>query len=64
MKHEFSRQVSEKFPHIKINENLSIGSRVVPRGRTDRRTDMTALIVAFLNFSKIDVTNSGFQILV
>jgi len=41
MKHEFSRQVSEKFSHIRFNENPSIGSRVVPCGRTDRRTDMT-----------------------
>ena len=67
MKYEFSRQISEKFSHIKFNENPSIGSRVVPCGRTERGTDMTKLIVALPNFSispKIDVKNSGFQILV
>ena len=41
MKLEFSRQISEKFSHISFNENPSIGSRVVPCGRTDRPTDMT-----------------------
>ena len=41
---------------MKQNENLSIESRVVSRGRTDGRTDrhthmgMTKLIVAFRNF--------------
>ena len=32
----------------KNNENPSSGSRFVPRGRTDRRTDVIKLIVAFL----------------
>ena len=31
---------------------MSSGSRVVPRGRADRRTDMTKLIVALRNFAK------------
>jgi hypothetical protein len=33
--------------HIKFHENPSVGSRVVPCGRTD----MTKLIVAFRNFA-------------
>jgi hypothetical protein len=36
---------------IEFNENLSSGSRVVPYGQTDGRTDMTRLIVAFRNFA-------------
>ena len=36
---------------MKFHENPSNGSRVVACGRTDRRTDMTKLIVDFLNFS-------------
>jgi hypothetical protein len=35
MKREFYQQVFEKHSNIKFNENLSCGSRVVPR-RTDR----------------------------
>jgi len=38
MKLEFSRQIFEKYSNIKFHENSSSGSRVVPRGRTDRRT--------------------------
>ena len=48
----------EKSPNIICYENLPSGTRVVPCGRrdslanrqTDRQTDMTNLIVAFLNF--------------
>ena len=36
---------------IKFHENLSSGSRVVPCGRTDRRTVTTRLIVAFRSFA-------------
>ena len=46
MRLEYSRQIFEKFSNIKLNENLSSGSRVVPCGRTD----MAKLIVAFRNF--------------
>jgi len=35
MKLEFSRQILEKSSIIKFHEHPSIGSRVVPRGRTD-----------------------------
>jgi len=52
MKLEFSGQIFEKYSNIKFHENLSIGSRVVPRGHSDRRTDMTKLVVAFRNFVK------------
>ena len=49
MKLEFSRQIFEKSSDIKFDENPSSGSRVVPCGQTDGRTDMTKLIVAFRN---------------
>ena len=45
-----SRQMFEKSPNIKFNENPSCGSRVVPFRRTDRRTDKTKLIATFRNF--------------
>jgi hypothetical protein len=47
MKLEFSRQIFEKYSSIKFHENPSIGSQVVPCGRTD----MTKLTVAFSNFA-------------
>jgi len=40
-----------QFSNVKFYENPSRGSRDVPCGRTDGRTDMTKLIVAFLNFA-------------
>jgi hypothetical protein len=43
MKLEFSKQNFEKYSNIKVHENLSGGSRVVPC----RETDITKLIVAF-----------------
>jgi hypothetical protein len=36
---EFSRQVFEKYSNIKFHENPSSGSRVVPCGQADGRTD-------------------------
>jgi hypothetical protein len=51
IKIEFSRQVFEKSPNIKFHENPSSWSRVVPRGQTDGRTDLTKLIVVFRNFA-------------
>ena len=47
MKFEFYREALEKYTNVKFHENPSSGSRVVPRGRTDRQTDMKKLIVAF-----------------
>jgi len=38
MKLEFSRDVFEKYPNAKFNENPSSGGRVVPCGRTDGQT--------------------------
>jgi len=38
--------------YIKFNESPSSGSRVFPLGRTNRRTEMTKLIVAFRSFAK------------
>ena len=39
-----------EFSNIKFNQSPSNRSRVVARGQTDGRTDMTNLIVAFRNF--------------
>jgi hypothetical protein len=50
MKLEFFRQIFENPSDIKFHENPFSGSRVVPCERTDRRTDMTKLTVAFRNF--------------
>jgi len=52
MELEFSQQSFGKFSDIKFDENPSNGSRVVPCGPTDGRTDITKLIVAFRNFAK------------
>jgi hypothetical protein len=51
VKFEFSRQIFEKFSNMKFGENPSGRSRVVPYGRTDGRTGMPKLIVAFRNFA-------------
>jgi hypothetical protein len=48
---EFSQKKIEKYSNIKLYENPSGGSRVVPCGQTDRRTDMIKLVVAFRNFA-------------
>jgi len=50
IKLEFCGQLFEKYSNIKFHENPSNGSRGIPCGRTDRRTDTTKLIVAFRNF--------------
>jgi len=47
MKLEFSRKIFEKSSNIKFHGKPSSGSRVVPCGLTDGRTDMTKLIVGF-----------------
>jgi len=46
-----SGQIFENYTNIEFHENLSIGSRVVPCGRTDMLADMTKLIVAFRSFA-------------
>jgi len=51
MKLEFSQQIFEKYSDIKFHKNPSSGSRVVPCGQTDGRTDMTKPTVAFRNFA-------------
>jgi hypothetical protein len=51
MKLEFSGQILEKWLHIKFHYYPSSESWVVPCGKTDGRTDMTRLIVAFSYFA-------------
>jgi hypothetical protein len=51
MKLTFSQQIFEKYSNIKFHENPSCGSRVVPCGKMDGRTDLMKLIVAFRNFA-------------
>jgi len=45
----FPLQIFEKYSNIKFHKNLSSGSRVVLCGRTDKRTDITKIIVVFLH---------------
>jgi hypothetical protein len=52
MKLELSRNVFEKISYTKFQQNPSGGSRVVPCGWTEGRTDVTKLTVAFCNFAK------------
>jgi len=52
----------EKYSNIKFHENLSGGSRDVPCGRTDRRTDMTKLIFSFRNFANAPKNESCFVV--
>jgi len=47
----FSLQIFEKYSNIKFHENLSRGSRVVPCGKIDGRTDLSKQLVAFQNFA-------------
>jgi len=49
MKFEFSPQIFEKKTNIKFHENPSGGSGAVPCGKTDEKTDVTKLVVAFRN---------------
>jgi hypothetical protein len=44
---KFPIQICEKSSNIKFNENLPIGSRVIPRGRKDEQTDTMELTAAF-----------------
>jgi len=46
---EFSRHILWKYSDTKFHESRSSGSRVVPCGRTDGRTNTTKLTVAFRN---------------
>jgi len=54
MQPEFCRQIFEKSLNIKLHENPSIGSRVVPGGETDTRTvrrNEANTVVAFRDFA-------------
>jgi hypothetical protein len=43
----------EKYSDIKFHENPFSGRRVVAYGRTDRRIDITKLIVAFRDLENV-----------
>jgi hypothetical protein len=62
MKLEFSQQFFFKSSNTKFHENPLIGSRVflcgMTVGQTGRRTDMTKVVVAFLNFANAPKTTS------
>jgi hypothetical protein len=47
MKLEFSEQIFEKYSNIKLRENPSSGSRVVPCGRTDRHDEANSRFSQF-----------------
>ena len=47
MKPEFSRQIFRKYPNIKFGEHVQ--RKPICSTRTDKRTDMTKLMVAFRN---------------
>jgi hypothetical protein len=51
MKLELPEQFFEKYSNLKFHEKLFSGSRGVPCGKTDGRTNMKKLIVAFGNFA-------------
>jgi hypothetical protein len=55
----FSRQIFEKVSNIKFNQSPPSGSRVVPCGQTDGRTDMTKLIAAFRNLANAPKKRHG-----
>jgi hypothetical protein len=52
MKLEYFQQIFEKYSNIKFHDNPSSGSRVVPRGGTNGRTDMAKPVATFRSFSK------------
>jgi hypothetical protein len=47
MKHEFSRQIFEKYRISNFMQTLPVGAELF---QVDRRADMTKVIVAFRNF--------------
>jgi hypothetical protein len=53
LRHEFSRQIFEKYSDIQFQEHLSNGNRVVSCGRTD----VTKLIVVVSNFGNAPKKN-------
>jgi len=48
---EFSQQILKKFSNIKLHEDPSSESRVVPYRQMGGQTDMMKLTVAFHNFA-------------
>jgi len=59
MKLEFL-DILEKYRNVKFHDYPSSGERLVPCGRTERKTDMTELIVAFHSFAKASKDGSTY----
>jgi hypothetical protein len=53
MKFEFARQIFGKIQISNFVKIRPVEARVVPCGRTDGRTDLTELVVAFRNFVRL-----------
>ena len=51
IKFDFSRYIFEKLSNVMFHESPSIGNRVLPCGQTDRRPEVSKLIVAFRNLA-------------
>jgi hypothetical protein len=48
MKLEISRQILDKYPNIKLNENLPVPAKLFRAdGQKNRQTNMTKLLVVF-----------------
>jgi hypothetical protein len=57
MKLEFFRQIFQKYSNVTFHENPSSDTE------TDRRTDMTQLIVAFRNFANATTKRISYYLL-
>jgi len=56
MKVALCGQIFEKYSNSKFHETPPIGSRAVPRGRSEERRDMTKQTAAFHNFANAPKT--------
>jgi hypothetical protein len=52
VRHPFYRKIVDKYNSVRFHETVPSGSRDFQCGRTEGRTEMTKLKVAFGNFAK------------